>query len=319
MKQQHQFLSCYFLITILFFSGCATTAYISSVNDLELDSVTYEGKSVHIKSISENLSIQQKETKQLIEDTMSRMGYEIKELNDADYLLVFGSEEKTSKMSGSRPVTNTAITNVYSGNKSALATTTTTSYVPYSYNYTVAKLYTYLLPTNNLKPLKETEIIWQGYIGAEADVMKSYQATLIDQLFDKMGQDYAEHTPVRRDRITSFSQTLQDSKYTILSQKSREENEGVFAYSPELTADWHKSAEQGSAIAQQRMGLLYSTGQGVMKDDVIAYMWCNLAAAQGNEEARAIKIRLTNRMTKEQIAEAQKLSREWLAKRAETE
>ena len=67
------------------------------------------------------------------------------------------------------------------------------------------------------------------------------------------------------------------------------------------------------------MGLLYSTGQGVMKDDVIAYMWCNLAAAQGNEEARAIKIRLTNRMTKEQIAEAQKLSREWLAKRAETE
>jgi hypothetical protein len=39
-----------------------------------------------------------------------------------------------------------------------------------------------------------------------------------------------------------------------------------------------------------------------------------LAAAQGAESAKEYKVIISKRMTKEQIAEAQKLSREWLAK-----
>ena len=45
---------------------------------------------------------------------------------------------------------------------------------------------------------------------------------------------------------------------------------------------------------------------------MLAYMWFNLAAAQGQEDARGNKDRLEQRMTREQIAEAQRLSREWL-------
>ena len=45
-------------------------------------------------------------------------------------------------------------------------------------------------------------------------------------------------------------------------------------------------------------------------------MWWNLAAAQGNELAKENKGIISERMTREQIAEAQKLSREWLAKRS---
>jgi TPR repeat protein len=59
---------------------------------------------------------------------------------------------------------------------------------------------------------------------------------------------------------------------------------------------------------------MYATSQAKTKDDVVAYMWFNLAAAQGNEEARGRKGTLSKRMTREQIAEAQKLSREWVAK-----
>ena len=125
------------LFLIVIFSGCTTTAYISSVNDLGQSKRTYEGDSVHVKSYEKIMTIDLKETKRLIEDTMSKMGFEIAKSNDAHYLLVFGSEQKTSQMSGSRPVTNTAVTNVYSGGQSALATTSYTSYVPYSYDYTV--------------------------------------------------------------------------------------------------------------------------------------------------------------------------------------
>jgi len=57
---------------------------------------------------------------------------------------------------------------------------------------------------------------------------------------------------------------------------------------------------------------MYATGEGVPKDDVLAYMWYNLAAAQGKQLAARLKDSIEERMTREQIDEAQRLSREWL-------
>jgi len=45
---------------------------------------------------------------------------------------------------------------------------------------------------------------------------------------------------------------------------------------------------------------------------VLSYMWLNLAAAQGNEDAQGFKDMTEERMTREQIAEGQRMSREWL-------
>jgi|TARA_B110000908_G_scaffold24602_1_gene28222 TPR repeat protein len=78
-----------------------------------------------------------------------------------------------------------------------------------------------------------------------------------------------------------------------------------------------KAADQGHAWAQYRLGAMYDSGRGVAEDDVMAYMWWNLAAAQGNDHSKKAKGMLSEEMTREQIAEAQKLSREWLAKRSE--
>jgi len=41
-------------------------------------------------------------------------------------------------------------------------------------------------------------------------------------------------------------------------------------------------------------------------------MWVNLAAAQGSEDGQEPKNIVAQRMTREQIAEAQRLSREWI-------
>ena len=71
--------------------------------------------------------------------------------------------------------------------------------------------------------------------------------------------------------------------------------------------------EQGYATAQSNLGNMYANGQGVPEDDVLAYMWWNLAAAQGYEDAQGNKDILEQQMSREQIAEAQRLSREWLA------
>jgi len=76
---------------------------------------------------------------------------------------------------------------------------------------------------------------------------------------------------------------------------------------------WYRlAAEQGYANAQNNLGARYASGEGVPEDDVLAYLWYNLAAAQGNENAPGNKDRLELGMTREQIAEAQRLSTEWI-------
>ena len=76
---------------------------------------------------------------------------------------------------------------------------------------------------------------------------------------------------------------------------------------------WYRlAAEQGFDGAQNNLGRMYSAGEGVPEDLVNAYMWFNLSAAQGDEVARLNKDTTAGRMTREQIAEAQRLSREWI-------
>jgi hypothetical protein len=50
-----------------------------------------------------------------------------------------------------------------------------------------------------------------------------------------------------------------------------------------------------------------------MQDDVLAHMWFNLSAEQGEQKAAAALELAERRMTPAQIAESQKLAREWKA------
>jgi len=76
---------------------------------------------------------------------------------------------------------------------------------------------------------------------------------------------------------------------------------------------WYRlAADQGYATAQYNLGNRYANGEGVPEDDLLAYMWWNLAAAQGNETAQSNKAQAESRMTRDQIAEAQRMSTEWI-------
>ena len=48
---------------------------------------------------------------------------------------------------------------------------------------------------------------------------------------------------------------------------------------------YRKAAEQGNAIAQFNLGVMYSNGEGVRQDQTEAAKWYRLAAAQGNVSA----------------------------------
>ncbi len=83
-------------------------------------------------------------------------------------------------------------------------------------------------------------------------------------------------------------------------------------------AKWYrKGAEQGYAAAQNNLGFMYEDGQGVPQDYAHAHMWYNLAASSFPPGVRnkSVKNRdiVAKKMTPEQIAEAQRLAREWMA------
>ena len=80
---------------------------------------------------------------------------------------------------------------------------------------------------------------------------------------------------------------------------------------------WYRlAADQGHALAQGNLGFMYANGRGVPQDDVEAHMWVNLAAAGsfGGDRESLIKAgaAFAERMTSEQIAEAQRRAREWM-------
>jgi hypothetical protein len=51
-------------------------------------------------------------------------------------------------------------------------------------------------------------------------------------------------------------------------------------------ARWYRlAAEQGDVDARTNLGWMYRYGEGVPKDYALAYMWLNLAAAQGHKSA----------------------------------
>ncbi len=72
-----------------------------------------------------------------------------------------------------------------------------------------------------------------------------------------------------------------------------------------------KAAEQGGALAQHNLGVMYAMGEGVPEDDIQAYVWISLASEQDVENAKKVKEILTGEMTRAEIAEVQKLSRKY--------
>ncbi len=121
-----------------------------------------------------------------------------------------------------------------------------------------------------------------------------------------------------------------DVDYTVYSPQLVEEAQGgdvlaqrnlgvIYSFGIGVPMDekeamkWYrKAADQGSVMAQHDIGYAYLTGLGVLKDYVTAYAWYSLSAFNGDEKGQENRDKLAEKMTPEQIAEAQELSKELL-------
>ena len=89
---------------------------------------------------------------------------------------------------------------------------------------------------------------------------------------------------------------------------------GVPENASEAVRGYRKAAEQGYADAQYLLGVMHRDGHGVIKDVVEAHAWFNVASAQGFELAKTNLVKTKGKLTKDQIAEATKLAREYIEK-----
>jgi TPR repeat protein len=79
-------------------------------------------------------------------------------------------------------------------------------------------------------------------------------------------------------------------------------------------AGFAELAETGSSVCQYYLGIMSLNGKGVLQDFCQAHMWLNIASSRGHEKARKQLGQLTQVMTPEQVADAQRQARQWVIK-----
>ena len=130
-------------------------------------------------------------------------------------------------------------------------------------------------------------------------------------------QDYAEAAKWYRKAAEQGNASAQFNLGLMFSK-----GQGVPRDNAEAAEWFRKAAEQGVADAQHNLGVMYAKGQGVPQDYVLAHMWFNLATSrfpalekESREQAEKNRDIAASKMTPAQIAEAQRLAREWKPKK----
>src|SRR5207249_3375797 len=129
-----------------------------------------------------------------------------------------------------------------------------------------------------------------------------------------LGFCYANGQGVPKDYVEAVKwyrkaaeQNLAPAQYDL--GDSYAEGRGVRKDEVEAIKWFRKAAEQNYSPAQFSLGVFFYWGIGVAKDYVESYKWTLLAAGQGEKDAKEFATMVENNISREQIAEGQKLAR----------
>jgi hypothetical protein len=146
----------------------------------------------------------------------------------------------------------------------------------------------------------------QGYAPAQYDLGVVYASGR------GVAQDYVEAAKWYR---LAADQGHAAAQYSLAGLYAT--GQGVAQDYVEATKWYRLAADQGDPDAQYRLGLMYRAGQGLPRDDVRALMWLTLSVTTGTPAewfkatVGGIRDTVARRMSPDQIAEAERLAREW--------
>lgn len=141
------------------------------------------------------------------------------------------------------------------------------------------------------------------------EAQAQYELGIIYANGDGVEQNYQEAVKWLRlaaEQGSSAAQATLGGLYSVGDNVPQDYNEAL---------KWSRlAADQGNPQAQTVLGVMYALGQGVNQDFVQALMWLNLSFEQGIEEGGHFRDFIQEKMTAEQIAKAQQLTKEWQKK-----
>ena len=158
-------------------------------------------------------------------------------------------------------------------------------------------------------------ILWYTYDGSLP--LRAFQDAIeVAIVGPLLGVFIARLTKRKLDAISKLAALKQATQISEAHEQCRigsthYNGEGVQQNFVEAMRWFRMAADRGHAKAQYNLGYQYAKGEGVPQDYVRAHMWANLAAAQGVTDASKNRDAVAAQMTPAQIAEAQKLAREW--------
>ena len=90
-----------------------------------------------------------------------------------------------------------------------------------------------------------------------------------------------------------------------------DEGQGVLQDYKQALKWYRLSAEQGDSYSQYKLGMSYYKRAVVPQDYVSAHMWLNLSATNGRKYAVGDRDKVEKKMTPQQIEKAQEMARNW--------
>lgn len=160
--------------------------------------------------------------------------------------------------------------------------------------------------------------VWFRHAAAQGYAVGQYRLGLLYAIGQGVLKDYAQAAAWYRKAADQGSASAQHSLGSLYKDGA-----GVPQDYRQALAWYRKAATQGNVTAQYALGSLYEAGTGVLQDYIEAHKWYNLAASrsadgtQGGAIGQQVYLesrdRVAQQMTPAQVAEAQKLARDWQA------
>ncbi|MCL4280220.1 MAG: hypothetical protein KJZ60_11185, partial [Ignavibacteriaceae bacterium] len=147
--------------------------------------------------LPDNASLTERNFYRLLKHEMDSIGFQI--IDDApiaDKILFFSLDEKTSDISSFYSLPSTTTTTGKIGNTKYKETTSGTTTIPYTYSYTVKKVYLDLYDVESAKE-GNFNTIWEGYIGAGRDAYEKYTNLCVRKLLEYYGRDFGDHVKIK--------------------------------------------------------------------------------------------------------------------------
>jgi TPR repeat protein len=112
-------------------------------------------------------------------------------------------------------------------------------------------------------------------------------------------------------RFFRYSSEQGDALAQVLLGLMYDEGKGVTQDYIEAVKWYRHSAELGNASAQSNLGLMYAEGQGVLQDYLLAHMWFNFASSNGSINGLEGLKMIEKKLSSSQIEKAQEMARNW--------